>query len=120
MTLIESLLGEDNSAKVHKFSEGGTIKTGTRLEKALAEIHSRPIKVRRGPVYKDPGSAEAKIEADAEAGKVKKFAEDNADRMKRYGMTAEQMVKSFQINKKHDPEVTAEDYLAGYADETAA
>jgi hypothetical protein len=103
--LLEKLAARDS---VVKFSDGTET---SLLEKIKKIIAARPEVARFSDVIKAP----ATIDADVEIAKVARFAEGNADALKKAGRTPAQMVETFKRIREKDPGFTADKLIGPLA-----
>lgn len=109
--LMPLLLAMDDTAPVHKFSDGKITRKVTAYELKKAQIQqSHPTLVRMGERIE--GSADP-IDGNNEVAKVRQFAEGLTDNtLKAGGYTSrQQFVEKFSELRKKKPDLTAEKYL---------
>lgn len=110
-TLADRLMRADARTVVHKFREGGKEVALTELDLQMREIEARPVLQRFGERVKTGDSKPGDVEE--ETGKVRRFAESNADFAKALeaaGRTPEEYVAAFAKAKKENPRLTAKQY----------
>ena len=108
--LLPLLLAMDDTAPVHRMSDGRVTRKVTAYERKKAEIQqSHPTIVRMGERF---GSAD-EVDGNIEVAKVRQFAEGLADNtIKAGGYTSrQQFVEKFSELRKKKPELTAAQYL---------
>lgn len=113
-TLIDDLCSLPDTAKVHKFSEGGKTVALSQFEVALKRLERRPV-VRKFGESVGAGGHKATTgngDYDAEKAKVEQHWESFSEDFQRLNTTKEDLVGAFEIKRKYEPKLTAEQYLA--------
>lgn len=109
-TIIDRLMACDPTRKIFKYSEGGKQVGLTQLEVEMRAIEARPA--HRFNERIKPGGTNGKGAEDAEVAKVEEHFEKFSEQGYLVsGMKKEDFVAGFKAAKKHDPELTAEEFV---------
>ena len=121
--LYDRLMRADAVAVVHKFSEKGKTKQLTELDLQMQELEARPafkfgerVKSSSGAVAKGAFAADPNAITDDEERKIGEFYESFAERFPRLNSKGERfgakdILAGYKAAKKHDPDLTPEQYL---------
>ena len=110
-TLEDELMGLDNVAAVHKFSEGGKTRTLTALQARMERIkHRKPRRI--GELV---GSERFSETQDAGKEKVTRHYEMYAEQLNKHGITREKFILGYEQGIKGGNIKSADEYINGAA-----